>query len=255
MNAPYFGEDGEVFLGIRDSHGVFYALLNSMASRGATSATCLEVGSFAGASALTWSWGIQELFGGHGSVMCLDTWDDIEEIDGDGKDRPFSKEMLTTAFEVFKVNVTHCSCAGRIDYSKTDLRTFAESYNGPAFDLIYIDADHSFQAVLDDINLAGGLLADEGILFGDGLTLQANDVDLDALQDAVMSAVHFMQDPKTGINYHPGVSAAVWKTFGEVSNYGPTWFVRKSTSGWESINLAGMEVRFPPHHPQARGRA
>jgi len=253
-DAPYFGEEGELFLGIRDSHGVFYALLNVMASQGRASVNCLEVGSFAGASALTWSWGIQELFGGKGSVTCLDTWDDIEEIEGDGKDRPFSKEILKTAFEIFKANVAHCPYTGRIDYSKTDLRTFSKSYAGPVFDLIYIDADHSYKAVLNDIDLAGSLLAEGGILCGDDLTLQANQVDLDALREAVMSDVHFMKDPKTGLNYHPGVSAAVWKTFGEVSNYGPTWFVRKTASGWESINLAGVEVRFPPHHPQAKGQ-
>ena len=116
------------------------------------------------------------------------------------------------------------------------------------FNLIYIDGNHSYETVLQDILISSKLLEPDGILCGDDLSLQADEVDLDALENAISSNQQFVQDPKTGTNYHPGVTGAVWKSFNNVSKYGATWYVQKSNSDWKSIDLAGEPVEFPPHY-------
>ncbi len=102
------------------------------------------------------------------------------------------------------------------------------------YNLIYIDGDHSFESVLFDLNQSGYLLIDNGILCGDDLELQWDEVDTFNLQ--VNLSEDYVPDTKTDQYYHPGVTMAVWNYFNRrISARDGFWAVRKNGKEWEDV--------------------
>jgi hypothetical protein len=85
------------------------------------------------------------------------------------------------------------------------------------FDLVYIDGNHSFQNVDFDISQARRLVKERRILCRDDLELQMDECDAEYGEKHL--DVDFLEDLKTGIYYHPGVTFAVWKHFERVKSY------------------------------------
>jgi predicted O-methyltransferase YrrM len=106
------------------------------------------------------------------------------------------------------------------------------------FDIVYIDGDHSYRAVLKDLNNAKGLCRENGILCGDDLELQYTGANKQAIE--LNLDKDFATDPDSGTGFHPGVTKAVWDVFGqEVSCYGGFWAMRKSGDKFTSITIPG----------------
>ncbi len=246
---PYFGENGELFRGIKESHGVLYALAGFLAKTTHNSLSCLEIGSFAGASALTWAWCAETLFDRAGGVMCLDPWDEIKGNAMAPENSQYTTAYLAQIYEIFLANVKYAEFGPSITHHKTGIEEFQQNIPRQKFNVIYIDGDHAYESVTRDILIASEMLEQDGILCGDDLSLQADEVDVNALEEAINSKQQFAQDSKTGLNFHPGVTGAVWKTLGKVSKYGATWYMQKSHSNWKPIDLTGEAVKFPPHYP------
>src|SRR5262245_40930792 len=75
------------------------------------------------------------------------------------------------------------------------------------FDVVFIDADHSYQAVVRDLRPSLDLVKEGAILCGDDLNLQLDECDSDFAK--AHSEVDFIRDLKTGRNFHLGVTLAV----------------------------------------------
>jgi len=105
-----------------------------------------------------------------------------------------------------------------------------------SFDLAFIDGAHYFSNVLKDLKNAERLIRDGGILCGDDLDLQKNEVDQVFVE--ANKEVNFAIDPKTGREFHPGVCMAVHDFFqGKVSAYCGFWAMRKTKNGWQAVDL------------------
>ena len=89
------------------------------------------------------------------------------------------------------------------------------------------------------------MVKDGGIICGDDLELQADQVDIDFARSNV--DIDYIEDPNTGLHFHPGVTMAVKDTIGDVSNYFGYWMVKKCNTKFEKININKMEV-FAPYH-------
>ena len=89
------------------------------------------------------------------------------------------------------------------------------------------------------------MVKDGGIICGDDLELQADQVDIDFARSN--ENIDYIEDPNTGQHYHPGVTMAVNDTIGNVSNYFGYWMVKKSHTHFEKVNFDRMEV-FAPYH-------
>ncbi len=110
------------------------------------------------------------------------------------------------------------------------------------FDLIYVDGDHSYEAVLQDLDQAGRLVKSGGIICGDDLELQRDVVDRNTVEAKRNS--DFEADQKTGVYFHPGVTLAVWQFFGgKVSCWEGFWAMRKAEKGWEKVDMEGSYTR------------
>jgi len=97
-----------------------------------------------------------------------------------------------------------------------------------------------------DIRDAKRLVREGGIICGDDLELQKNDVD-EQEHAAASSCKRTMFTPEADGSYHPGVTEAVAVEFGEVSAGTELWATRKLGSQWARVELGAAVVQIPEH--------
>ena len=189
----------------------------------------LEIGTWEGASALTW------LEAG-ADLLCVDAWEDYPTSPGDAE----------KAYIKFKEN---CPNVMHIRGKSADV---LPKIRKSEFDIVFIDGDHTYDIVKQDIALAMPLLRLGGIICGDDLNIQAYDSPKAAKGTPYADC---MRDEKTVRNFHPGVTKAVAEIFGKVSMWGGFWAMQKIAVnrydiGWNPISLAGIKLDFPSHFSQ-----
>jgi len=224
------------------------AAVSLFATRG-TGIRILEVGSWMGASVLTWGAAIDRFIPGESEILCVDTWapylaaDDIN-IDGAYKimDRAASTEL---AYSVFRHNASCVSKKTRVDHLRGSSKQVLSMLRDRAFDIVYIDGSHYYADVVADLVEGKRLVAEGGLLCGDDLEQQISEVDEGFLRanidrDAVI-------DPKNKKPYHPGVTLAVSEALGPVSSYTGFWTMRRQGDGFVSVDLAGASPFLPGH--------
>ncbi len=198
----------------------------------------LEVGSWSGGSAITFAEALRDHHAGRGVVVCVDPWEPY--LDTSVNTNAMHRRMQRAArkqsiLNLFLHNIRSAGCADLIVpiKSRSDL---AFPLLAPAsFDIVYIDGDHAYASVLHDIRGASKLVAEGGIVCGDDLELQSFEC---AAQEREAPGTDYLRDPKTGQNYHPGVTRAVGEFFGTVSVEDGFWAMRRSGEGWESVELS-----------------
>lgn len=191
----------------------------------------LEVGSWAGASAILWA----EF---STAVVCIDHW------------RPYL-DTQTNAHRVYRTMdrsarngaarrlfLHNVACAGmedRIIDMRGDSDRCLPLLRPLTFHLVYIDGDHSLAAVERDLQLSAPLVVDGGVLCGDDLEAQLGDVsEEDCLADSREDYAC-----RNGVHYHPGVTLAVGQFFKRrVSAWDGFWAMRRRENGWDSVDLA-----------------
>ena len=127
-----------MYVGMRDENNGLIDLIADLPEMD----SMLEVGSFAGESAL--------MFYDSGkfkSITCVDVWQDKH-----------AAERMAYAEKSFNERV-----GDKVIKIKS---AFTESINLPKFDFIYIDADHNYESVKQDIILAKKLIKPNGIIAG-----------------------------------------------------------------------------------------
>jgi hypothetical protein len=86
------------------------------------------------------------------------------------------------------------------------------------------------------LRLADPLVKQSGVICGDDLELQSHEVDVSLAEE--LQERDFITDPKTGVNYHPGICMGVASFFKRrVSAYDGFWIVRKNGDNWEDVQL------------------
>ena len=104
--------------------------------------------------------------------------------------------------------------------------------------MVFVDGDHSYAAVLTDIRAATALIKDGGLLCGDDLERQIFEIDEVYARTQIES--DYIRDPRSGQEYHPGVTLAVERLFGEVSQVAGCWAVRKARHGLGARRYVGV---------------
>ena len=218
--------------------------------RGGPPLEILEIGSWAGASALTFGQALARYNPAKGRITCIDPWQPfVDRAINPADIHAIMEDALAdgTIFETFRQNMT-CLPAGvgheaMRGFSEDILPTLPRGF----YDLIYIDGDHCYRAVHRDISDAMHLVTDGGILCGDDLELQAHEVNAEiaranpSLDCAYASNLQQL--------YHPGVTLAVGELLGRVSAWEGFWAMRKRGAHWENVSLEGMPFDIPPYLP------
>ena len=211
----------------------------------------LEIGSWVGASALSWAQGINLYCHGKGTLTCLDAWQPFFDrtIHTDDVYRTMEEALVSdAAYQLFQHNIKTLDPSITCQHLRGKSEHLLPLLREQCFDIIFIDANHAYEAVLRDIQLAMPLLKNQGILCGDDLNKQLSAVDYaHAKQHAHQD---FIKDPVSGRGYHPGVTLAVGETFGDVSAWGGFWAMQKNKNTWQKLSLKGMPVVYPNHFPK-----
>ncbi len=115
-----------------------------------------------------------------------------------------------------------------------------------AYDLVYIDGSHYYDAVMADLTLGSVLVRDGGIFCGDDLEAQVGQVDAAFVERSIKE--DFVTDPATGASFHPGVALACHRFFGRaVPAAIGFFFLQKAGDGYRDVSLAGHLPIIPDH--------
>jgi predicted O-methyltransferase YrrM len=247
---PYFGPAMRAMQSPAVRHRYLGALVRAISpSRRQDLIRILEIGSWAGASAITWAKAVQKL-GREGMVTCVDQWQPY--FDEGLEFAPHYRAMNKAAkndkvFKLFLHNIRAANVSHMVNYLVGDTRKILPELPGAEFDIVYIDASHLYENVRADIQDAKRLIRDGGIICGDDLELQRTDVDDGEHRTVVNVKKDFVHSRKADAYYHPGVTEAVAVEFGEVSSWEGVWATRKLGSQWARVELDAATVHIPDH--------
>ena len=211
------------------------------AARKGHSLDIVEIGSWLGGSAIVWDKAIGEHCDGRGRVICIDSWEPYEGRAGIGQQLESEQSRLLeagTAFEIFQTNIERAGAASRIDVRRGRSDDILPSLPRGGFDIVYIDGDHSYAQVRKDISNAAPLVRDGGLICGDDLEVLFTECNQTLAVKWAELGAEYVRDPTTGLWFHPGVTLAVWRHFGDVSRCGLTWAMQKRADQWHKVVIS-----------------
>lgn len=212
----------------------------------------LEIGSWLGASALSWAQGLKIHNNSQGTITCVDAWKPFFNRETHQDNVYVTMEQALSseaAYQLFIHNISTLPSSITCQHMRGKSDSILPLLRENCFDVVFIDADHSYTPVLRDIKNSLSLVKDGGIICGDDLNLQLSQVDKDNTVRHAES--DFIKDTKTQRNYHPGVTLAVAEVFGEVSMWGGFWAMQKCGNKWNPISMKNMPVHYPEHFPES----
>ena len=202
-------------------------------------ARILEVGSWAGWSAILWAKALKDCGQSAGAVVCVDPWTNYLDLSANRS--PVYRAMAAATkrdaiVRLFYHNVRAAGHAATVHPLRGTSDCCLPMLRDGWFHLAFIDGDHSYAAVKRDLDNASRLVCDGGLLCGDDLEVQFPDLDSTSLRQD-LHCDHPL-DPKSNERYHPGVTLAVWEFFGQsVSRWDGLWAIRMAGNAWKSVEL------------------
>lgn len=188
----------------------------------------LEIGSWLGASAITWAKSLS-LYFKKVEIMCVDPWQPYFDLSINTNyhyklmDQLARKNKL---YKVFKHNIKVAGVKNMVNFQKGTSQEVTPLFPNNYFDIVYIDGSHLYADVAFDIEQAKRLVKKNGIICGDDLELQLPQVDIEQMAQAVKSNQDFICCKNTNSQYHPGVTKAVADAFSfDVSASAGFWYV------------------------------
>jgi predicted O-methyltransferase YrrM len=249
VGRPYFGLDMAAAQGPSIRKGYMRAIVElAVREKPKAPIHVLEVGSWAGASTITWARAIQE-FASAGKVTCVDLWKPYFDLKVN--DAPVYQTMEQAAvngaiYHLFLHNIKAAGVDGILEHLIGDSRLILPSLPTKSFDIVFIDGSHVYEDVLADIVNAKPLVRDGGILCGDDLELGRAEVNQDNHELLLRTSKDYARDSRTGREYHPGVTEAIANEFDTVANFDGLWAVRRRKTSWEPVDLSSFRIETPP---------
>ena len=115
----------------------------------------LELGSWAGGSAITWADAIKRYCVKQGKVLCIDSWVDYIEP---SKNQEWTHKTMKKAFKndliykLFSYNILASKNSDIVSAIRGSTDEIISLLKEESFDLIFIDANHAYEFVYNDIN-------------------------------------------------------------------------------------------------------
>lgn len=246
---PYFGG---ATLGIQGEHvrHVFMSAAIALKATESASLELLEVGSWTGASTLTWCEAIDTYCRELGGVLCVDPWapyvNQVEPEQEIGYRIMMQMADLDIAYDLFQHNVRFTPPGVQVNHMRGKSSDILPYLKSDSFDIMFIDGDHSYEAALYDIRSAKRLVKIGGFICGDDLEVQGSECDPLFVKNNI--SIDCVLIPELNRHFHPGVTLAVQEEFGEVSAYHGFWVMRKtSNETFEKVALLDQNSFIPSH--------
>ena len=192
-------------------------VIRGMIARHGARVDMLEVGSWVGHGAVNWRAEIAKL-PEKGSLTCVDPWRPYHR-EFDLEKNPVCQIMHKAleedeAYRLFLRNTSFGSHEVPLYHHRATLAEVADRL--PQFDIVLIDGSHYYEDVKEDLRLARTLVKPGGMILGDDLEKQ-----MDECEDGFIEQYKHVD---CWLNVHPGVTAAVWETFGRVASEKGVWW-------------------------------
>ncbi len=246
---PYFGPALRAFQSPPVRHKYILPVVKAVQGDAGRPLGILEIGSWGGASAISWAGALQKL-GLEGHVTCVDPWRPYFDLEKEPSlhykhmNRAADSGMI---YRLFRHNVAAAGFANVIRAQVGESRKVLPKLASGSFHVVYLDGSHVVEDVLFDIRQAQRLIRPGGVICGDDLERQAQDLDPAELEAAAASGQDFVFARGTQERYHPGVTAAVGREFGEVSAWDGFWAVRLVEGRPEKVDLDLAGAELPAH--------
>ncbi|MDD2235821.1 MAG: class I SAM-dependent methyltransferase [Kiritimatiellae bacterium] len=180
----------------------------------------LEIGSYAGASAVVMGKALQKHHDGKARLYCVDPWFHPPYASCD-----FNSERL------FRHNIAASGVDDLVVSIKGFSRDILPLLKPESFDLAYVDGDHSRHGAALDIRACMELLRDGGYLCGDDLELQHEEFNgLEVPENGSVAVIN-------GTACHPGVTLAVRDVFGRRISAVDGFWAQRKTDGWQDVKF------------------
>ena len=248
LGKPYFDTALRARQGVPERHQYFWGVVSSFPRHG-PGLEILEIGSWAGASTVTWTLALRQAER-VGKVTCVDAWEPYFEVDKDSGEHYQQMNAAATdglISRLFEHNLRAAGVADMVEVHRGTSRNTLPSFPPGHFDIIYIDGSHRFEDVTFDIREAKRLLRDGGVICGDDLEIEADALPEQELGAAIMSNQDYVFSETARCWYHPGVTGAVAKQFPTVEVWDGFWAVRRSGTQWTSAALDLTGLHLPEH--------
>ena len=212
----------------------------------------LEIGTWARESAI-WMAKQMKVLGSLGTVVCIDPWAMYSELNitacPKGTSRRRMKEALKgdAILKLFLHNVKASGCGDVIQYIRGTSQDILPLLRDDHFDIVYIDGDHNYPYVCNDIRHALRLVKDGGVVCGDDLELQIDELPAQVNPDVVRHR-HGEVEEYGDVPTHLGVTVAVGDTLGQVTTKDGFW-MKKKEDRWESYS---QEIQRTPVPSKAK---
>lgn len=253
---PYFGPVMGAFQGdpIRHYHMDKLVAREAVRLKGRP-LKILEVGSWAGGSAITWGSAIKRHNDGRGIVVCVDPWHPyFEAMQYAGLADLSTYHEMQKALEEDKIyslflhNIRSSSLEDIVLPIRGESDLILPMLQEGGFDLIFVDGAHDYASVSKDLKNSCRLVVEGGIICGDDLELQLSDTDRNFGKEN--RHLDYVCDPARSTWYHPGVTWGVAEQLGPVSERDGFWGVRKNQDNWILIDIPVADrsrLHIPEH--------
>jgi hypothetical protein len=189
-----------------------------------TPLTILEIGSWAGNSLHAWD----QAAGGTAQLIAVDSWSEYIPESTIMQDALRSGEIK----QLFWHNMRTSGIVNRLFVLEGKSRDILPTLAADSVDIVFIDGDHRYAYVKDDILLSMRLVRDGGVMCGDDMWKQMDDIrDKEHCLKAVLDGLQHTID-SDNVGYHPGVATAVNEVFGPVTVLDRMWAVQKRDGIW-----------------------
>jgi predicted O-methyltransferase YrrM len=119
-------------------------------------------------------------------------------------------------FNLFKYNLKCFGIKKKVKIIKKTSKLFLLK-NTQIFDLIFIDGSHDYKNVLFDIQYSKKFLKNGGIMVGDDYEVKFSDVNSNVFKKLSKNLKELSFQCKQGRPFHPGVTKAVYRHFGNIN--------------------------------------
>jgi predicted O-methyltransferase YrrM len=230
-------------------HQYFLPVVKFIAQRNTSPVAVLEIGSWAGASSISWAKAIRKM-SLQGRVTCVDHWQPYFDMTRESDGHYADMNLAAQNGDIFKLFLHNIKVEGVGDMVHAHIgksEVVLPTLEAKSFDIIYIDGSHSFHDVLSDIKNAKRLIAQEGIICGDDLELQKHQVVEIEHAQAVLYDKDYVYSDAAKASYHPGVTEAVALEFERVSVWDGFWATSRTFGIWGDVELNLTNLEIPEH--------
>jgi predicted O-methyltransferase YrrM len=209
----------------------------------------LEIGSWAGVSTI--SWGVALTSSQiEGTITCVDPW--VPYFDTTLNSTDVYREMNEAAdenliYKLFEHNIMSAGLDKIVHVKKGTSREVLPDLPAATWAIVYVDGSHTYEDVMFDICQAKRLLRNGGILCGDDLELQREQVNPSELSKAVQTGQDYVLSSTNQQYYHPGVTAAVGEAIGKVFVQHGFWAARVYNDRYAQVELDFESATVPAH--------